>query len=111
MMLLCSAIAGFSVSCTVTTCVAVALLPLLSVTVHVTVVAPNAKTEGALLVTLATAQLSAVTGVPKLIPAAEQPLFVPMVNAGGAVMVGLVESVIITTWLAVAVLPLASVTV
>jgi hypothetical protein len=53
-------------STTITVCVAVAVFPLLSVTVQVTVVAPKGNTAGALLVTEATPQLSAVNGVPRL---------------------------------------------
>ena len=79
-------------SVTVTVCVAVAVLPLPSVTVHVTVVAPNGKVAGALLVTLATVQLSAVAGVPNTTPVAVQPLLVHTVTLAGAVIVGLVLS-------------------
>ena len=57
-------IVGFSVSITVTCCVQVAVFPWMSVTVHVTVVVPTGKTEGALLVTEATPELSDVVGVP-----------------------------------------------
>ena len=42
------------------------MLPLPSVTVQVTVVFPNAKGSTALLVTLATEQLSAVVALPKV---------------------------------------------
>jgi hypothetical protein len=89
---------------TVTVCVAVAVLPLLSVTVHVTVVVPVGYVEGALLVTDATPQLSAVVGVPKLtVP----PLHT--VTAAGAVMVGDCVSLTVTIKVDVAVLPAASV--
>jgi hypothetical protein len=64
------------------------------------------------LVTVATAQLSAVTGVPKLIPIAVHPLFVFTFNEAGAVMVGLILSAATDTVpVVVEVQPLASVTV
>jgi hypothetical protein len=83
---------GLTLSVTVTNCVAVAVCPLPSVTVHVTVVVPKANAEGALLVTLATEQLSAVTGVPKTTPVAVQPVLVVAIIAAGAVIVGLILS-------------------
>ncbi len=45
-----------------------------------------------MFVTLATEQLSAVVGVPKLIPVAVQPTFVVTFIASGAVIVGLILS-------------------
>ncbi len=81
-------IVGFTLSTTVTTCVAVAEFPAASITVQVTVVFPNGKEVGALFVTLATVQLSAVTGVPSTTPVAVQAAFVFTVTAAGAVMVG-----------------------
>jgi hypothetical protein len=48
----------------------VAVFPDPSVTVHVTVVVPNGKVAGALLVTAATVQLSAVVGTPSETPVA-----------------------------------------
>jgi hypothetical protein len=51
-------IVGFTLSVTVTFWVQVAVLPLLSVTVQVTVVTPMGKATGASLVTEATPQLS-----------------------------------------------------
>jgi hypothetical protein len=59
-------IVGFVLSFTVTVCVAVAVLPEPSITVHVTIVVPNGNVAGALFVTLATEQLSDVVGVPKV---------------------------------------------
>jgi hypothetical protein len=98
-------------SLTVTTCVAVAALPEPSVTVQVTVVAPSGKAVGALLVTVATEQLSAVTGVPKETPVAVQPELVVAETAAGAVIVGSTLSLTVTVWVtAVAALPLASLT-
>ena len=78
-------------STTVTTCVAVAVFPDPSVTVHVTVVDPNGYTDGALLVTLATEQLSAVVGVPNVTfdaAVVHTPLSAFTVTAIGAVIVG-----------------------
>ena len=58
-------------------------------TVQVTIVVPLAITEGALLPTLLTPQLSAVVGVPKLTPFAEQPIVLAFtVISAGAVIVG-----------------------
>jgi hypothetical protein len=90
-------IVGSTLSVTVTTCVAVAVLPLPSVTVQVTVVFPNENAAGASLVVLATEQLSAVVGVPKTTPVAVQPLFVVADTAAGAVIVGLMLSVNVTS--------------
>ena len=104
-------IVGFVISVTVTICVAVVVFPLLSVTVHVTVVVPNKNVVGALLVTLATAQLSEVTGVPKVTLNATHPLLAYTETFAGAVIVGLTVSVTVTVWVAVATLPLPSVMV
>ena len=99
---------------TVTVCAAVAVLPFTSVTVQVTVVEPTGNTEGALLVTVATPQLSAVVGVPSEAPASDsdterhQPL---IVTVDGAVIVGFCASITVTVCVAVAVLPCTSVTV
>ena len=68
------------------------MLPFTSVAVHVTFVVPNGNAAGALFVTLATVQLSAVTGIPNITPVAVHPLFVHTVTVAGAVMVGLVTS-------------------
>ena len=69
-------IVGFALSVTVTNCVAVAVFPELSVTVQVTVVFPNGKAAGALLVNEATEQLSPVVGVPRAKPVAVQAVLV-----------------------------------
>ena len=98
-------IVGTVVSTTVTNCVAVAVLPLESVTVHVTVVFPNGKVPGALFVTEATAQLSAVNGDPKTTFVAIQPLLVETLTAEGAVIVGLVASVTVTVCVLVELFP------
>ena len=75
-------------SFTVTNCVAVVVLLLLSVTVHVTVVVPIGKALGALLVTLFTPQLSPVIGVPSTTLVEVQETLVVPVVAAGAVIVG-----------------------
>jgi hypothetical protein len=89
-------IVGITLSVTVTICVAVAVFPAASVTVQTTVVLPNRKVVGALLVVDATVQLSAVVGVPKLTPVAVHPLLVVVLTAVGAVIVGLMLSVTVT---------------
>ena len=88
---------GFTLSITVTTCVAVAVLPDPSVTVQVTVVLPSGNAEGALLDTEATEQLSEVVGVPNDTAVAVQPELVFAETAVGAIMVGLTLSVTDTT--------------
>ena len=102
---------GFTLSTTVTTCVAVDVFPDPSVTVQVTVVLPNGKATGALFDTDAMLQLSFVIGFPKTTPVAVQAVFVETVNAIGATIVGFVLSTTVTTWVAVAVRPAPSVTV
>ena len=72
------------------------MLPLASVTVHVTTVVPNGKVLGASLVTDSTEQLSAVIGVPNATFKASQSLFVEAATAEGAVIVGLMLSVTVT---------------
>ena len=104
-------IVGNVTSETVTVWVAVAVFPLPSFTVHVTVVVPRGKTVGALLVIWATEQLSAVTGVPKTTLNAAHALFALTVTLAGAVIVGVVTSVTVTNWVAVDVFPLPSITV
>jgi hypothetical protein len=102
---------GLAMSTTVTTCVAVAVRPAPSVTVHVTVVFPKGNTLGALFATEATVQLSAVTGVPNATLNAAQALFAFTVTLAGAVMVGFVLSTTVTVCVAVAVRPEPSITV
>jgi hypothetical protein len=104
-------IVGFVLSITLTVCVAVAVLPAPSVTVHVTVVVPNGKVAGALLLTDATEQLSAVAGVPKFAITASHDAFAFTVSASGATIVGLMSSTTTISCVAVAVFPLLSVTV
>jgi hypothetical protein len=88
-----------------------ALFPLLSVTVHLTVVVPIGKAGGASFVTDATPQLSAVTGVPRITPVAVQAVLVVADTLAGQVIVGGILSVTVTVWLQLALLPLLSVTV
>jgi hypothetical protein len=86
-------IVGFSLSETVTVCVAVDVFPEPSVTVHVTVVDPNGKAAGALLTVDATEQLSDVVGVPKATPVATQdPASAFTVTFAGAVIEGAIKS-------------------
>ena len=108
------AITGFSSSVTVTLCWAVAVLPLPSVTVQITVVVPTGNLSGALLVIPFSGMSSPVTsGEPRSIPVASQvPKSLPTVIFAGAVMVlGRTSRVTVTVCSAVAVLPLSSVTV
>jgi hypothetical protein len=86
-------IVGTTLSVTVITCVAVAVLPAASNTVQVTVVFPTVKILGALFVTLATVQLSDVTGVPIEIPVAVHPVFVFTETFAGAMIVGRTVSI------------------
>jgi hypothetical protein len=81
-------IIGSSISETITFCVAVAVSPLPSVTVHITTVVPTLNAEGALFTSVATEQLSEVNGVPKLTFRAMQLLFVFALTAAGAKIVG-----------------------
>ena len=81
-------IVGGTLSETVTVWLQVALFPLLSVTVQVTVVTPIGKAAGALLVTEATPQLSEVTGVPRATPVAVHPVLVVAVTLRGQLIVG-----------------------
>ena len=90
---------------------AVAVLPDASVTIHVILVIPDANTVGALLVIDCTAQLSAVTGVPRLIPVAVQLVPAGIIIFAGAVIEGGVLSTIVTVAVAVLLLPFTSVTV
>src|SRR6266581_2896405 len=94
---------GFSWSSTVTSCVAVAVLPAASVAVQVTVVAPLAKLAGASLLAVTPGQLSDAVGLPSATPvAAQAPASVPTVRARGAVIVGFSSSVTVTVWTQVA---------
>ncbi len=84
----------------------VAVFPLLSVTVQVTVVLPPLNTEGASLVTLAIPQLSLVVSTPKLtLLAVHNPASGATVIAAGHVIAGTSTSLTVTSKLQVAVLP------
>ena len=75
-------------------------MPAPSVTVQVTVVAPNGKLVGASLVVLATLQLSPVVGVPNVTFAsavAHVPASTLTLTAAGAVIVGKMLSTTVTT--------------
>src|SRR6185295_18199699 len=58
-------IVGFIVSRTITRCVQLFVLPLPSTAVHVTMLVPKTKTDGALFVTAAMLKLSEATASPK----------------------------------------------
>ena len=88
---------GACVSVTVTTCVAVAVLPEPSTTVQVTVVVPNGNAAGALLVTLATEQLSVVIALPSTNPVLVQSVLVVVLIAIGATIVGNCVSITVIT--------------
>ena len=81
-------IVGSSLSATVTSCVQVAVFPALSVTVQVTVVVPMGKVAGALLVTDATVQLSAVVGFVNETVATQDPASVSTETLAAHEMVG-----------------------
>jgi len=73
------------------------MFPLLSVTVHVTVVDPNEYGSTASLVTPATEQLSAVIGDPRLTPEAVH-------NPGSEFTDTVAGAVIVGTWLSTTVI-------
>ena len=103
---------GFSSSITVTVCVAVAILPAESSTVHVTVVTPIWKVSGASFVTDATLQSSFVISVPKSTPVfVHDPGSTPTIGLESIRMVGSVLSLKKTFWVAVDVFPDESLTV
>jgi len=63
---------GFTLSTTVTVCVAVVVLPDASVAVQITVVRPTGKLEGALFAEVAPVQLSVTVALPRVTPVALQ---------------------------------------
>ena len=75
---------------------AVEVFPALSATVQTTVVTPEGKTAGALLVTEATPQLSEVAGAPRFEMAVSQVKVGKTEIAAGAVIKGFSLSVIVT---------------
>src|ERR1043166_829946 len=96
----------------VTVWVQVAPLPWLSVTVQSTLVAPTLNRLGASLTTVATAQLSAVTEVPRLrLLIVQEPASALVMILAGQLIVGASVSRIVTVCAQVLLLPLASVTV
>src|SRR2546425_254741 len=96
----------------ITVCGQVLLLPWTSTTVQVTALVPTGKLAGALLVTVATAQLSAVAGAPSTTPLAlHRPVSAFTVTGPGQVMLGASVSRTLTDWVQVLLLPPKSVTV
>src|SRR6185369_13560385 len=87
------------------------MLPLVSVAVQVTVLVPKGKLAGALLVTLASAQLSLVTGAARITLVALQAELAATTRFGGQVMVGGLWSRTTTCCWQDAVFPLVSLTV
>src|ERR1043165_5438784 len=85
-------IVGLVVSRTITRCTQLLLLPLVSVTTHLTRFVPWLKNTGASLVTVATAQLSAVVGAPSETFVAPQPALAETTMSAGQAIVGFVVS-------------------
>src|SRR3989442_13517862 len=84
----------------------------MSVTIQVTVVVPAGKCAGASLLTVATPQLSEVTGAPSATPEAEHtPASALTVMAAGQVIVGGSLSTTVTVCWQVLLLPFTSVAV
>src|SRR5512145_919650 len=115
-------IVGFSSSVMVTFCMQLAVLPLPSVTIQVTLVSPSGNSYVAgLMVTpptwamvVATVQLSPVTGTPSVTVVVQLPvasLDVVSFTSAGQVIVGFSSSVMVTFCMQLAVLPLPSVTI
>src|SRR5205823_6077071 len=105
-------IAGACASRTITRCWQFALLPLLSVAVHVTRLVPTGNCAGALLVIVTEPQLSLAVGLPKATPVAKQlPAFALTVTSAGQVIAGACTSRTITRCWQPALLPLLSVAV
>ena len=82
-----------------------------SVTVQVTVVAPSGNVAGALLVTDATEQLSAVVGVPRATPVASQVAFAKAFTGAAQEIVGFWLSDTVTVYEQVDVFPSPSIAV
>src|SRR5215212_4896788 len=101
-----SVMTGGVTSTTVTFCVAVFVLPLVSVTVHVTVVSPSGNEAGALFVTVGAPQCAAATGLPSetLAFGTEHETGSALtVTLGGAEIVGCVSSTILSCCVTLAV--------
>src|ERR1043166_6662014 len=106
------AIVGSWVSRTITVCAQLLLLPWTSTTVQVTRLVPTGNVAGALLVTLATLQLSPVSGEPSATPVAKHcPALALVVTLAGQLIVGACVSVTVTVCWQVFVWPQPSVTV
>jgi hypothetical protein len=104
---------GAMLSVTITLCAQVAVLPLASVAVHITVVVPTGNAVGALLVIVGGVQLllSVAVALPSTTLVAVQPLLVALLIVPGHVMFGGVTSLTSTVKLQVAVNPAASLAV
>src|ERR1051325_1447389 len=90
-------IAGGCVSLTITVGLQVAVLPALSRTVQVTMFVPTGKLDGALLVIVATPQLSLTVGGGNVtLVAWQRPLLAVTVSSAGQVIVGGCVSVTMT---------------
>ena len=107
---------GMVLSITVTVCVAVDVLPPLSVAVHTTVVTPTGKVLPDGLLLTVTEQLSLADAVPSVASlttvshdVAPGPVYA--VTSAGAVIVGLTPSMTVMVWTALAELPAPSVAV
>jgi len=88
------------------------VLPLPSVTVHVTVVLPNGNNPGALFVTDTTPQLSLVAGIVNIgVAIVQVPGSTSKTCDPAQVIVGLILSIMVIACVHVFVLPLPSVTV
>ena len=85
-------IVGKMLSTIFTNCVAVDVFPEPSTTVQVTVVNPRGKIAGASFDTVATEQLSEVTGAPRFTPIASQAKFGAIVTFAGGTITGFVLS-------------------
>src|SRR5437016_5250069 len=104
--------ASTGVRMTITCCVQVALLLCTSVAVQITKFVPPGKLAGALLVTLATAQLSEVAGLPSATPLAHcSPGGLVTVTVAGQVIIGNSLSTTITCCVQVLELPQPSLAV
>ena len=112
MTLLGHTIVGGCASVTITSCAHVAVFPLLSRTVQITVLVPTGNVVGTLFVTLTGSQLSAVVGTPRFtFVATHKPAAALTVTFVGHVIVGGCTSVTITNCGHVTVFPLPSRTV
>src|ERR1041385_5949575 len=106
------AIVGSWVSRTITVCAQLLLLPWTSTTVQVTRLVPTGNVVGALLMTVATPQLSEVAGTPSATPLAKHwPALALVVTVAGQLIVGGWLSTMITVCTQLLLLPWTSTTV